>query len=65
MAKIRRTVKVELSDEERAILTKASQILHDLAEEDGASDLFEMIDNFDDELNFISRALFNLVTIDI
>ena len=62
MAKIRRTVKVDLTDEEKDILLKASQILDELAEEDGADEVFEMMDNFDSELYYLSRALDNLRT---
>ena len=59
MAKIRKTVKVkvELTDEEKEILRKASQILDELAEEDGAENLFEVMDNFDSGLYYISVAL--------
>ena len=62
MAQIRRTVKVELTDEEKEILFKASQILDEIAEEDGADEVFEIMDNFEDGLNFISTALDNLRT---
>ena len=62
MARIRRTVKVELSDEEKEILYKASEILDELAEEDGADEVFEMMDNFDSGLCHLSCALDNLRT---
>ena len=62
MAKIRRTVKVELTDEEKEILLKASQILDELAEEDGADEVFEMMDNFVSGLYYLSCALDNLRT---
>ena len=62
MATIRRTVKVELSEEEKEILYKASQILDELAEEEGADELFEMIDNYDSGLYYLSCALDNLRT---
>ena len=62
MAKIRRTVKVELTDEEKEILLKASQILDELAEEDGADEVFEMMDNFDSGFYYLSCALDNLRT---
>jgi hypothetical protein len=62
MARIKRTVKVELTDEEKEILYKASKILDELAEEDGADDLYEiMTDNYDTGLYFISCALDNLI----
>ena len=62
MARIRTTVKVELSEEEKEILYKASQILDELAEEEGADELFEMVDNFDSEFYYLSSALDNLRT---
>ena len=62
MARIRRTVKVELTDEEKEILLKASQILDELAEEDGADEVFEMMDNFDSGFYYLSCALDNLRT---
>ena len=62
MASIRRTVKVELSEEEKEILYKASQILDELAEEEGADELFEMMDNYDSGIYYISCALDNLRT---
>lgn len=62
MARIRRTVKVELTDEEKEILLKASQILDELAEEEGADEVFEMMDNFDSGLYYLSCALDNLRT---
>ena len=60
MARIRRIVKVKLSEEEKEILLKASQILNELAEEDGADEVFEIMDNYDSGLYFISCALDNL-----
>ena len=60
MAKIRKVVKVELSDEEKEILLKASQILDELAEEEGADELFEIMDNYDSGIYYISCALDNL-----
>ena len=60
MAKIVRTVKVELTDEEKETLLKASQILDELAEEDGADELFEIMDNYDSGIYYISCALDNL-----
>ena len=60
MAKIRRTVKVELTDEEKEILLKASQILDELAEEEGADELFEIMDNYDSGIYYISCAIDNL-----
>ena len=62
MAKIGRIVNVELTDEEKEILLKASQILDELAEEDGADEVFEMMDNYDESLYYISHALDNLRT---
>ena len=62
MAKIGKIVKVELSDEEKEILLKASQILDELAEEEGADEVFEMMDNYDESLHYISHALDNLRT---
>ena len=60
MAGIRKVVKVELTDEEKETLRKASKILDELAEEDGADELFEIMDNFDSGIYFISQALDNL-----
>lgn len=60
MAKIKRTVKAELTSEEKEILYKASQILDELAEEEGADELFEVMDNYGESLYYISRALDNL-----
>ena len=60
MARIGRTVRVELTDEEKEILLKASQILDELAEEDGADEVFEMMDNYDSGIYYISCALDNL-----
>ena len=57
MARIVRTVKVELSEEEKEILYKASQILDELAEEEGADELYEMMDNYDSGIYYISCAL--------
>ena len=62
MARIRRTVKVELTDEEKEILLKASQILDELADEDGADEVYEMMDNYDSGIYYISCALDNLRT---
>ena len=61
MAGIRKVVKVELTDEEKETLRKASKILDELAEEDGADELFDIIDSCFDGLYFISQALENLV----
>jgi hypothetical protein len=61
MANIRRTVKVELTNEEREILYKASQILEELAEEDGAGELYEIMDNYENGIYYISCALDILV----
>lgn len=61
MAKISRTVKVELSEEEKSILGKASKILDELADEDGADDLYEIMDNYDNGIYYISCALDRLV----
>lgn len=60
MASIRKTVKAKLTDEERETLRKASQILDELAEEEGAEELFEIMDNFESGLYYISSALDNL-----
>lgn len=60
MARIRRTVKVELTDEEKEILLKASQILDELADEDGADEVYEIMDNYDSGIYYISCALDNL-----
>lgn len=60
MARINKVVKVELTDEEKETLRKASKILDELAEEDGADELFEIMDNFDSGIYFISQALDNL-----
>ena len=62
MAKIRKVVKVELTDEEKEILLKASQILDELAEEEGADELYEIMDNYDSGIYYISCALDNLRT---
>lgn len=62
MARIRKTVKAELTDEEKEILYKASQILDALADEEGADELFEVMDNYDEGLLYISCALDNLRT---
>lgn len=61
MASIKKVVKVELTDEEKEILHQASKILDELAEEEGADELYEIMDNFDSGLYFISCALDNLV----
>lgn len=61
MAGIRKVVKAELTDEEKETLRKASKILDELAEEDGADELFEIIDNHDCSFYYISCALDNLV----
>ena len=61
MAKIRKVVKAELTDEERDILQRASQIIDELAEEEGADELFnEVMDNYDSGIYYISCALDNL-----
>ena len=60
MAKIRKVVKAELTDEEKDILHRASQILDELAEEEGADELFEIMDNYDSGIYYISCALDNL-----
>jgi hypothetical protein len=61
MAKIRKVVKAELTDEEKDILHRASQIIDELAEEEGADELFEVMDNYDNGLYYISCALDSLV----
>lgn len=61
MARITKVVKAELTEEEREILHKASKILDELAEEDGADELYEIMDNYDKGLYYISCALDNLV----
>lgn len=61
MASIRRTVKVELTDEEKETLRKASKILDELADEEGADDLSEVMDNYDSGLFYILCALDKLV----
>ena len=60
MARIKTTVKAQLTNEEKEILYKASQILDELAEEEGADELFEVMDNYGESLYYISRALDNL-----
>ena len=62
MARIRKTVKVELSDEEKETLLKASTILDEIADEEGADEVFEIMDNYDSGLYYISCALDNLRT---
>ena len=62
MARINKVVKVELTDEEKEILLKASQILDELAEEEGADEVFEIMDNYDNGIYYISCALDNLRT---
>ena len=62
MARISRTVKVELTDEEKEILLKESHILDELVEDEGADEVFEMMDNFDSGLYYLSCALDNLRT---
>lgn len=57
MARLRRTVKVELTDEEKETLQRASKILDELADEDGADDLYELMDNYDSGIFFISCAI--------
>jgi len=59
--KIVKTVKVELTDEERETLRKASQIIDELAEESGADELNEIMDNYNSGLYYFSCALDNLV----
>ena len=61
MARIRRIVKVELADEEKETLRKASRILDELADEEGAVELYEIMDNYDNGLYYFSCALDNLV----
>ena len=61
MAGIRKVVKLELTDEERDILRKASKIIDEVAEEDGADDLFNQVDNFDTGFYFLSHALDEMV----
>jgi hypothetical protein len=62
MAKIKKVVKAELTEEEKDILHRASQILDELVEEDGADELFnEVMDNYDSGLHYISCALDSLV----
>ena len=60
MAKIKKVVKAELTEEEKDILHKASQILDELAEEEGADELYEIMDNYDSGIYYISCALDNL-----
>lgn len=61
MARIRKVVKAELTDEEKEILHKASEIIDELAEEEGADELFnEVMDNYDSGLYYLSCALDNL-----
>lgn len=60
MAKIKKVVKAELTEEEKDILHRASQILDELAEEEGADELFEIMDNYDNGIYYISCALDNL-----
>lgn len=57
MAKIKKVVKAELTEEEKETLHKASKILEELAEEDGADELYEIMDNYDKGLYYISCAL--------
>ena len=61
MAKIKKVVKAELTEEEKDILHRASQILDELAEEEGADELFEVMDNYDSGLYYLSCALDSLV----
>lgn len=61
MARITKVVKVELTDKEMKILCEASKILDELAEEDGADELHEIMDNFDSGIYYFSHALDNLV----
>lgn len=61
MARIRKVVKAELTDEEKDILRSASKILDELAEEEGADELWEIMDNYDNGLYYISCALDSLI----
>lgn len=61
MAGIRKTVEIELTDEEKEILQKASQIIDDIAEEDGADIVFDMCNNYNSGLWFISSFLSNMI----
>ena len=60
MARIKKVVKVELTEEEKEILRKASEILDELAEEEGADEVFEIMDNYDSGIYYLSCALDNL-----
>lgn len=61
MAGIRKEVKLELTNEEREILRKASQILDELAEEDGADIVFDMCESLHTGFWYISGVLASLV----
>lgn len=61
MAGIRKVVKVELTDEEKETLRKASQIIDELADKDGADELNEIMDNYNSGLYYFSSAIDNLV----
>lgn len=61
MAGIRKVVKLELTDEEITILRKASEIIDEIAEEDGADIVFDLCDNHNDGLWFISSFLTNMI----
>lgn len=63
MASIKKTVALDLSDEEKEILRKASQIIEDLIEEDGADLVYDMCDNYNDGLWFISAFLDKMIEI--
>jgi len=61
MAKIKKVVKVELTNEEKLILCKTIKILDDLADKDGADELFEIVDNYAEKFYYLSCALDKLV----
>jgi hypothetical protein len=58
MARIKKIIKIELTNEEKEIFRKASKILEELAEEDGADEFYDEVkDNYDSWLYHTSNAL--------
>ena len=63
MAEIRKEVKLELTDEEKDILRKASKIIEEVAEEDGADMVFDVCETSDTNFWYISGFLVNMINI--
>ena len=55
--KVKKAVELELTDEEREVLKKASKILDKIAEEDGADELYTHFDNYNDSWYYLSAFL--------